>query len=78
MEPSGNGPEHADELCRELLGEIDEMAAKTAKLTDAQRADIDRWRGEIRELCRQGKLDEAKRATRLAVALAWEGAPSKE
>lgn len=78
MSESNATPAESRELLDKLLAELDEIAPKAAKLTDAQRADLDRWRSEIRRLCEEGRHDEAKRAARLAVSLAWEGAPSKE
>lgn len=57
--------EESSQLCRELLADIDNIfppvSAASVKLTDAQCADVNRLRDEIRRLCEAGKDEEARR-----------------
>jgi len=70
------------ELCERLLRDIDTVfppvSQSSARLTDAQSAEIKRLRREIRRLCEEGRDEEAERAARLAVTIIREGPPGEQ
>ena len=74
--------EKSSQLCRELLADIDKVfppvSIASVKLTDAQRADVNRLRAEIRRLCEAGKDEDASRVAHMALAIIHEGPPQRE
>jgi len=70
------------ELCELLLRDSDAVfppvSQASVRLTDAQSAEIERLRREIRRLCEEGNDEEAERAAKLAVAIIREGPTGDE
>ena len=71
-------PESDADSGRQLIRNIDEALAQNPALTPKQFEDVRRLRAELQELCRSGKLDEARRCEELALNIIREGAPASE
>lgn len=67
---SDNGPR--------LVRNVDEALAQNPALTPEQFEDVRHLRSELQELCRHGKMDEAKRCEEMALSIIREGAPASE
>lgn len=74
--------EKSSQLCRGLLADIDKVfppvSLASVKLTESQRAEVNRLRNEIRRLCEAGKDEEARRVADMALAIIHTGPPEPE
>jgi hypothetical protein len=62
----------------QLVRNVDEALARNPALTKEQSEDVRRLRADLQDLCRAGKMDEARRCEELALTIIREGAPAPE
>lgn len=70
--------ESHEKRAEQLIDNIDKALAHSPALTNGQLQAVRRMRAEIPELCRAGKLDEARRSEELALNIIRAGAPARE
>lgn len=63
---------------RELTETIDDALKGSPALTDQLIGDVKRLRAEVRDLCRQGREDDAVHCVELAINIIKTGAPVPE
>lgn len=71
-------PERKSDEVQRLIRNIDEALALNPALTPKQFQDVRRLRGELQDLCRCGRMEEARQCEELALKIIREGAPASE